>query len=347
LEFFESSDVQTFDRKSCDAAQARVNHELPQASSLEPCSRPWFRKHLRPREVPPPPEELHMDCLPSVPACGSAPSGPSTQFWAEQMQCAALADEICKDTLVLDSCLDLPLDDSFIMEETVVSPVPPRSVKPKGRPRPSCQKTPQESALSTVRRSTSAPRTQVTGCIDFSSTNLQLDIGSIWGGSSASARSDKKRPVSIPPPTSTAPAPPDGPPPTGKALRPHLYAASAASDALQKLALKTSVTHPIISPRAVSGMSITQQALQHKALNLSAMCSHPVKTGQSAMAMDLGDKATIEADIDWQIPADGVAPQLLTHTAFRKSSEMLPPILTPMWGGATTPRGSWKAHDVV
>merc|ERR1719247_1559148 len=97
LEFFGSDSTFDLDGELCDKPSPL--DELPPALSLSSCSKPSFRRRLRPHELSPQESEFPMDCLPSVPVCLSAPTGPPARFWAEQAQQAALAEHICNQAL--------------------------------------------------------------------------------------------------------------------------------------------------------------------------------------------------------------------------------------------------------
>jgi len=312
LEFFESGNMQGLELAL--PADTTVD-KLPKAASLKPCSRPSFRKLLRPREIPPEAEEFPMDCLPSESVCFSAPPGPTLERCAAQMQCAALAEEILKD--ISTKCIeqlqiDAPLDDSFVLEERVAVPVPPSTPKPEGRnasrPR-QCQKAAEEVSLRFV-----------------------------------------PEPV-------VAPTPPEGPPSTGRPQRATIdkLACQSMHITLKGGASRYMPFPPDISPHSLKTTSPRILFDSNQRANDASM---------SAMAMDLdlaGDSAcktaaaslskpfqhTITSTGHAKIPYDLVEAQRTTHTSFVKSSSALPPIAQPTWGGVSTPRGTWRSHDIA
>lgn len=100
LEFFSSPTAGAETEKASPATSATAPAALPSAGSLQACTRPSFRKRVRPRELPPSEEELFMDCLSSSHVCASAPSSTSLSYWANRMQEAA--DEEVKEGTVDD-----------------------------------------------------------------------------------------------------------------------------------------------------------------------------------------------------------------------------------------------------
>jgi len=287
--------------------------KLPEAASIEPCSRPSFRKRLRPRELPPQAEEFPMDCLPSTPVCLSAGSAPTLEHWAEEMQGAALAEEIRKHNFprLEDVQKEAPLDSSLV-------PVAPSVHKPEGRPgsrhRP-VQKTPEDPPL---------PRTP-------------RQIPHIHH-----AAMDESKPEPFAWPAATAsfatPTPPSAPPPRGKASRPHMcFTTQAAQGTVTYVParLKEKASRQVMSPWAMSETSPrTFTAALCQTLKKDTCGAHAGLAPKSAMEMDLGEEAAVGI-------MDALPNQSISMSCVTKA---LPDILQSSWGRVATPR---RAHDVV
>lgn len=289
--------------------------QLPEAASIEPCSRPSFRKRLRPRELPPQAEEFPMDCLPSTPVCLSAGNAPTLEHWAEEMQGEALAEEICKHNFprLEDVKKEAPLDSSLV-------PVAPSMPKPEGRPgsrhRP-VQKTTQDP------QQPLRPRTpRQTPHTHHAAMDACQPEPCAWPSAVA---------------TFATPTPPSAPPPRGKASRPQICFTQPAQGTVTYVPalLKEKASRQVMSPWAMSETSPhTFTAALSQTLKLDTDGAHAGLAPKSAMEMDLGEEAAVGI-------MDALPNQSISMSCVSKP---LPHILQSSWGRVATPR---RAHDVV
>jgi hypothetical protein len=297
---------------------------LPETSSLLPCSRPSLRRRLRPRELPPEAEEFAMDCLPSAPVCLQAPEGPRLEFWAEQLQRAAIAETVCNECLdfgLQQQEAEAPLDTSFIEEELVPAPLvaiaPSAPKPPAGRPRPS-HRSHQDS------RSHSNPRT----------SRVFVDEAETSAAAAAPA---------MPPPT--APAPPSGPPPLGRAPSPRQYTLPTGEPSQIKLCDVSPRKQPLFVPRPPKELPPYGFKLA-----LGGTSSSEAKP-KSAMAMDLGEDAGSSMATRTRTSSIDRATKPQPFASITKSQGLLPAISPRTWSGietiVDTHSMSWKSHDVA
>lgn len=265
-----------------------------------------------------------MDCLPSTPVCLSAGSAPTLEHWAEEMQGAALAEEICRHNFprLEDVKKEAPLDSSLVPVAPRLSvPVAPSVHKPEGRPgsrhRP-VPKTPQDPQQPLGPRTPrQTPRIHQTVMDESQPEPLA------WPGAVASF---------------ATPTPPNAPPPRGKASRPHICFTTQPAQGTVKYVpalLKEKASRQIMSPWATSETSPhTFTAALRKTLNLDTCGAQAGLAFKSAMEMDLGEEAT--AGVMEVLPNQSISMSCV--------SKVLPHILQSSWGRVETPR---RAHDVV
>jgi hypothetical protein len=304
--------LEGIERRSVDAA----TEKLPAATSLPSCSRPSFRKRLRPFDLPPQEEEFPMDCLPSAPVCSSAPQGPSLEFWAEQLQHAALTEEVCRRSFARTLLnAEAPLDNSFVQEEQIIVPVAPSADKPEGRPRtrPRPGLKTQQAPLPPTPRPPSAPRFRRAGIgasLPFSSAEWQPETGSSQQFMIAPPPKSMEQAISTRASCAsmstsiTAPTAPSGPPPGGKSNRPRPHWAPSQTEATV-----TDKSAGVV-PKAVKSSRTHQDewvAALYKTLNLDPTGKPLPSLPQSAMAMDLitdaaPPKSAMAMDLGMELP---------------------------------------------
>lgn len=376
LEFFDAGSMLGLATDVPDATTESLP-ELPPGQKnflMQPCSRPSFRKRLRPRELPPGAEEFPMDCLPSAPTSLEAPKGPTMEAWAENMQLAALAEEVCLSLYFGHIEAASQLDDSFAQEEILpaeivhepVSPTVPRSEGRTGtRPRPSQQMAYDLHKPATPRLS-GAPRIRRAGVghaainsAPFSSAGLQADTGSTPDVvDDEEIKKEEPATGALPFSATSVPMPPSGPAPVGRGCRPRSHLAmppAKVPDTSVYVVLKGGAAHPIIPARPSSEMiPYTCPAAARKTLNLVTGGMQVAQTSKSAMEMDLAEETnevvTRCADALLSKTAynsSTAAGTFKFHTSSTKSSGMLPHISQQNWGHMASPRDTWKAHDVV
>jgi len=370
LEFFEPQSQGLGDLAS--QSHDKAFDIFPCGASLKACSRPTFRKRVRPRELPPGEEELPMDCLPSTPPCLSAPEGPSLRMWAEKLQEATFADHLRSQASLSSPCqaeseLGLPLDDevseekyvpvpySFMgqrmldgpvseeqplsEEKTSVVPVLPSGKKPAGRagsrPRPA-----QRTQDLTDAPKSDTPRHAITP------RPCQVEIVPTTEQSAPTAK------VVVVPAPPTGPAPANARVPSCRRLRqPHSNTSTMSMGQPVLGALKKVAAYGNVSPRPppeAPPNSFTGNL--REALSVRSPRDHGFK---SAMAMDLGEEAVAPAEM---LPSKmvysseaNVASKGFLKSGFAKYSAGLPQLSPrPTWGGIEAACGdTWKAHDII
>lgn len=136
--------------------------KIPPSGSLLPCSRPICRRRLRPREIPQR-ETFAMDCLPSKPVVSKAVEAKPVEFWAEQLERAAVAEQVFNESLALSLQFELETKDKTVEpllgNDVVAVPVAPSVPKPQGIRPKSFQRSYQCLQPSTA-RPPSTPRTR-------------------------------------------------------------------------------------------------------------------------------------------------------------------------------------------
>jgi len=255
--------------------------------------------------------------------------------------------------------VEIPLDDSFMQEETAVVPATPRLRKPEGRPgsRPRrFQPTPhdiQQAPKPATPRPPSAPRIRRAG-ISFATPGttpgIQPDTGSTPHIVLASPRAPSEHPVPTPPPHEPATAsfmtlaPPSGPPPSRRP-RP----SPQVTEKIMRSAVEGADTHRAMSPRPPSQLTPHPYAASlHKTLNLKS-CITPGHAAKSAMEMDLGEATACAAEVPQSTEGlISIMSKVHPHASSAKSSGLLPPILQqPTWSGIDAHCAKWKCHDMV
>lgn len=220
--------------------------------------------------------------------------------------------------------LQVSLDKSSVLEETIAVPVPPSNPKPQGRnasrPR-QCQKTAQQVTM-------------------LSASQLACTPHGVQAAQS--------------PPCDalTTPTPPYDPPPSTRTNRSRQCLAMPPNETKNPplhTMLKSGTTRSLSFPPATEMSSSSGKTLTPRiVLKLETTGSKPeVDASKSAMAMDLGDDAFQAAFKTASKPVHDTVTYGIVPASFTKSSHVLPPIMQSTWGGVSTPRGTVRAHDIV
>jgi len=284
-----------------------------------------------------------MDCLPSSPMCYSAPKGPPLEYWAEQMQCAAVGEALCEQAFAepiddLDD-LDLALDTTILDLDEAQS----------CRPADLRLRLPSEEPLAPV--APAAPKPASRGTMrarQFSRPALSPEV------QTPEEVSQEPQPPAAAPPQSVAGRPPS--------VAPHFRRASEPKEAA-----------PPRPPSQPKGLRPPRPGVHIKG-GLSPRPLAEPTCGKSAMEIDLGEDAggkpslmgsggsayfsSFDEAMALDQHKDAKRTSVLTKIGgtgahFSKSSGGLLPAISPRlssvtWSTAETGRSAWeRGHDIV
>mmetsp|Transcript_71607 Transcript_71607/g.113187 ORF Transcript_71607/g.113187 Transcript_71607/m.113187 type:complete len:560 (+) Transcript_71607:63-1742(+) len=341
--------------ESVDERGMHLSDQIPQPSSLKPCSRPSFRRRLRPREIQQS-ESVAMDCLPFTPACSQTSEKRPLEFWAEQLELAAVAEDAFNEMMALSSTFEVQVEDQLgelpECDGIATLPVAPSAPKPQAlRPKAfqrSYQHSTQQTPLLTTPRPPSTPKARALAevvseqLLIQDSSPLQPDTGStpLVNCGMYSPRPPASPPVVVPP---------QGPPPQARMCsllrqRSPRISSFDAPAKLSRLKVHERTKHRFLSPRSLTEVGSKDAAM-------------------SAMSMDLGDEA-VAAFHGGRSVSDGGAEHPMrreisnervsktsAYEVAGKSRRFLPPIAPTSWGGVEADIGvhsvSWKKCDAI
>jgi hypothetical protein len=341
-----------------DATVEVATTVVAQAAELSPCSRPTFRKLLRPRAVPRQ-EEFSMQCLQSTTVCLEAPKGPDLEVWAERLSSSVITEDTprvqayningCSKTALLH-----PMSDS---RQELHRAVGKEKVERRSASLPSSSLSLQKPAKSTTPREPIIPGP----CIDRAAAHVSYagesnspDIEGetdLWAASQRISSGAAKQLYKF-----AAPTPPSEPAPGARASsyrRPRGMHYMVSSDATEKSTVV--VLQGMLEHRKGTVVpQLPKHSPPHPLTNIPrGTFSMETNAGsgtssKSAMEIDLGGVAAVHnMGALWNDPQLMSFDNSQVRIVSARKSGSLPPLPQLALGNMSISSGAWRSHDII